>query len=319
MSDELTELAALARRAGALIMQIYERGFEASEKADGSAVTEADDAAEALILAGLAELYPNVPVLAEEAAARGEIPDLGRRFLLVDPLDGTREFVNRTGEFTVNIAMVEDGAATMGVVFAPAAGRLFAGARGRGAWAEEGGERRPIETREQPQGGLVAVASRSHRSPETQAFLDDLGVTDFETAPRATYALLGTLPLASVTQALTLLLVSLFLVTSADSGAYVLGLFSRGGEPGVAERLYWGAVLAALTGAAVWSAGGQSVTRAFAVTGAVPLCLLLAAQAATLLRSFGPSGTAGRPRRLTDAEGARATDGAQAARRSAAR
>ena len=146
-----------------------------------------------------------------------------------------------------------------------------------------------------------------------------LGVTDFETAPRATYALLGTLPLASVTQALTLLLVSLFLVTSADSGAYVLGLFSRGGEPGVAERLYWGAVLAALTGAAVWSAGGQSVTRAFAVTGAVPLCLLLAAQAATLLRSFGPSGTAGRPRRLTDAEGARATDGAQAARRSAAR
>ena len=182
MSDELTALAGLARRAGALIMAIYARGFEAREKADGSAVTEADDAAEALILAGLAELYPGVPVLAEEAAARGEIPALGRRFFLVDPLDGTREFVNRTGEFTVNVALVEDGAAVMGVVFAPAAERLFAGASGRGAWVEEGGERRAITTRERPDGALVAVASRSHRSPQTQAFLDDLGVTDFEPA-----------------------------------------------------------------------------------------------------------------------------------------
>ena len=182
MSDALDELAALARRAGALVMTIYARGFEASEKADGSAVTEADDAAEALILAGLAELYPGVPVLAEEAAARGEIPDLGERFFLVDPLDGTREFINRTGEFTVNIALVEDGRAVMGVVFAPAADRLFAGAQGRGAWVEEDGTRRVIETRARPEGTLVAVASRSHRSPETQAFLDDLGVTDFEPA-----------------------------------------------------------------------------------------------------------------------------------------
>ena len=182
MSDDLDELAALARRAGDLIMDIYARGFEASEKADGSAVTAADDAAEALILAGLAEAYSGVPVLAEEAAARGEIPDLGPRFFLVDPLDGTREFVNRTGEFTVNIALVEDGRPVLGIVLAPAADRLFAGAAGRGAWVEEDGARRAIRTRERPEGALVAVASRSHRSPETQAFLDDLGVTEFEPA-----------------------------------------------------------------------------------------------------------------------------------------
>ncbi|WP_051881356.1 BCCT family transporter [Parvularcula oceani] len=115
-----------------------------------------------------------------------------------------------------------------------------------------------------------------------------LGVTDFATAPQASYALLGTLPFPVLSQALTLLLVFLFLVTSADSGAYVLGLFSRNGEPAIAERLYWGSVLAALTGAAIWSESGQSVTRAFAVTGAIPLSLLLAAQAgALLLFAFG--------------------------------
>lgn len=120
-----------------------------------------------------------------------------------------------------------------------------------------------------------------------------LGVTDFATAPQATYALLEALPMAGVTQTLTLLLVFLFLVTSADSGAYVLGLFSRDGEPGVAERLYWGLVLAALTGAAVWSAGGQEITRAFAVTGAIPLCVLLAAQAAGLIGQLGVAKEAG--------------------------
>ena len=182
MSDETNELVALARRAGALIMEIYERGFETAQKADGSAVTEADEAAEALILGGLAEIYPGVPVLAEEAAARGEIPALGDRFLLVDPLDGTREFVNRTGEFTVNIALVEDGRPVRGVVLAPASDRLFVGDEGRGAFTVEGGKQRPIRARARQDGALVAVASRSHRSPETQGFLDDLGVTDFEPA-----------------------------------------------------------------------------------------------------------------------------------------
>ena len=182
MAEDLDGLAALARRAGALIMEIYESGFEAREKADGSAVTEADEAAERLILAGLAELYPGTPVLAEEAAAAGEIPALGERFLLVDPLDGTREFVNRTGEFTVNIALIEEGRPKAGVVFAPALGALYAGEAGRGAFVERDGARAPVAARPRPEGALIAVASRSHRSPETQSFLDDLGVTDFEPA-----------------------------------------------------------------------------------------------------------------------------------------
>ena len=182
MTEDLEGLAALARRAGDLIMAIYEDGFDVGEKADGSAVTIADEKAEALILAGLTEIYPGTPVLAEEAASRGEVPSLGTRFLLVDPLDGTREFVNRTGEFTVNIAVVEDGVAVAGVVLAPAASRLFAGEIGRGAWCETAGVREPLRVRSRPPRGLTAVASRSHRSPETQAFLDDLGVIDFEPA-----------------------------------------------------------------------------------------------------------------------------------------
>ena len=188
-SDDLAALVRIAHRAGRLVMGVYEDGFEAREKADGSAVTEADDRAEALILEGLAERFPDVPVLAEEATARGEVPELGRRFFLVDPLDGTREFVNRTGEFTVNIALVEDGEPVMGVVYAPALAKMYAGARGAGAFvqdldpsAEDGPEPVRCETRARTEGALTAVASRSHRSPETEAFLTDLGATDFEPA-----------------------------------------------------------------------------------------------------------------------------------------
>ena len=189
MHPDLSPLIRLAHRAGALAMTIYEGDFVARDKADGSAVTEADERAEALILAGLAEHDPGTPVLAEEAAARGDIPALGRRFYLVDPLDGTREFVSRTGEFTVNIALVEDGAPVAGVVYAPAMSKMYAGRAGTGAWVQDWApgdeavpEARRCETRARPEGGLTAVASRSHRSPETEAFLKDIGATDFEPA-----------------------------------------------------------------------------------------------------------------------------------------
>ncbi|MEM9388308.1 MAG: BCCT family transporter [Pseudomonadota bacterium] len=113
----------------------------------------------------------------------------------------------------------------------------------------------------------------------------DLGVSDFATAPAATYAVLEHLPFTKFTQSLTLLLVFTFLLTSADSGAYVLGMFSRGAmeDPPLAERLFWGLVIALLSGAAILSAGGQSVIRAFAVSGAIPMVLLLAVQAGALL------------------------------------
>lgn len=178
-------MTALALEAGALILRIYAGAFSVGTKRDASPVTEADTLAEAAILAGLERLAPGVPVLAEERAAAGSAPELGRRFFLVDPLDGTREFVSRTGEFTVNIAFVEDGRARLGVVYAPAMGRLYAGGRGLGAFRADGegaGERRRIHAREAPDAGLVAVASRSHGTPETDEFLRSLKVADYVAA-----------------------------------------------------------------------------------------------------------------------------------------
>lgn len=163
----LAALANLAREAGDLVMAIYATDFAVRGKGDASPVTEADEQAEALILAGLAQLAPGIAVVAEEAVAAGRTPGVqGGCFWLVDPLDGTREFVSRNGEFTVNIALIADGAPVLGVVLAPAVGgpggRLFAGAAGHGAWVEDALGRRPIHCRAVPAEGLTVVASRSH-------------------------------------------------------------------------------------------------------------------------------------------------------------
>jgi 3'(2'), 5'-bisphosphate nucleotidase len=163
----LPALGDLARAAGAAILAIYATDFNIRDKADASPVTAADEQAEAVILAGLSRLAPDIPVVAEESVAAGRVPDIsGGRFFLVDPLDGTREFVSRNGEFTVNIALIEQGVPVLGVVFAPAvggvAGRLFAGAAGVGAWVEDAQGRRPIRCRPVPAEGLTVLASRSH-------------------------------------------------------------------------------------------------------------------------------------------------------------
>lgn len=158
----LAEVERIARAAGAAVMQVYESEFAVQTKADASPLTLADEAAEALIAPALRALTPGWPVVAEEAVARGEPAPTGERFWLVDPLDGTREFVQRNGEFTVNIALVEHGAPVLGVVFAPALGRLFAGGRGQGAWLAEGGGRRTIACRRVPAGGALVACSRSH-------------------------------------------------------------------------------------------------------------------------------------------------------------
>ena len=114
-------------------MEIYATDFENETKADESPVTAADLAAEAVIEAGLAELAPDIPLVAEEAASEGRLPDIsGGRFWLVDPLDGTREFINRNGEFTVNIGLIADGAPVLGVVHAPALNLTFTGLVGLG-------------------------------------------------------------------------------------------------------------------------------------------------------------------------------------------
>ncbi len=158
----LETLIPLARQAGDVVMAIYMTDFEVRGKGDASPVTEADERAEAVILAGLAALTPEIPVVAEEAVAAGRIPEVGERFWLVDPLDGTKEFVRRNGEFTVNIALVEARQPVLGVVLAPALGRLYAGGASAGAFIEDDRGRRPIRCRIPPDDGLTVVASRSH-------------------------------------------------------------------------------------------------------------------------------------------------------------
>ncbi len=181
-------LNALALLAGAKIMEIYDTDFQVDRKDDTSPVTDADRFGEEIILAGLKAFAPDIPILAEESASEGHIPELGDVFFLVDPLDGTKEFINRTGEFTVNIALIRNGRPVIGVVFAPAIKRLYAGIVGKGAWLADVDDKgalgplNPIKVAPTPNAGLIAVASRSHRSAETDTFLSTLDVADFVAA-----------------------------------------------------------------------------------------------------------------------------------------
>jgi len=180
-------LIPLMLKAGAEIMRIYATDFAVDGKADSSPVTEADRAAEAIILAGLKEIAPDIPVVAEEEAAAGRVPRAARRFFLVDPLDGTKEFVSRNGEFTVNIALIENGVPVLGSVYAPAKNVIYWSVKGEGAFAAEvqdgkAGPARPIHVRVPPAEGLSAVGSRSHGGAETQDYLKRFTVRDFVSA-----------------------------------------------------------------------------------------------------------------------------------------
>ena len=165
------QFAAIAEVAAARIMAVY-GSASVDSKADGSPVTEADLVAHQAILERLARDCPGIPVVSEEDAAHRS-PDPTERFILVDPLDGTREFISRNGEFTVNIALVEAGCPVAGVVLAPALGRVWAGAVGAGAQMRAVGDAawQPILCRQPAQDGVVCVASRSHRDATTDAFL----------------------------------------------------------------------------------------------------------------------------------------------------
>lgn len=181
------DLHALALKAGDAILEIYATDFEVRGKKDDSPVTEADEAAEAVILAGLKSLTPDIPVVAEESVAAGHVPDVsGGRFWLVDPLDGTKEFINRNGEFTVNIALIDGGVPVLGVVYAPAIGRLFLGGpdgavstmKTDDAWSPLA----PIQTRTTPPEGMTVVASRSHRDQATDDFIAQFKVNELKSA-----------------------------------------------------------------------------------------------------------------------------------------
>lgn len=145
-------------------MRIYAGDLGERIKADKSPVTDADQAAEAIILAGLRRLTPDTPVVAEEEMAAGRVPKLnGGPFWLVDPLDGTKEFIKRNGEFTVNIALIDGGRPILGIVLAPATNLLWRGAAGLGAdKSDKGASFERIVTRAPPPTGLTACASRSH-------------------------------------------------------------------------------------------------------------------------------------------------------------
>jgi 3'(2'), 5'-bisphosphate nucleotidase len=154
----------LAIEAAREIMRIYAGDLGVRDKADNSPVTDADHAAEAIIVAGLRRLTPDTTVVAEEEMAAGRVPVIGDGpFWLVDPLDGTKEFIKRNGEFTVNIALIEGGRPTLGIVLAPASDTLWRGAAGLGAdKSDKGGAFAAIATRALPDDGLTCCASRSH-------------------------------------------------------------------------------------------------------------------------------------------------------------
>jgi 3'(2'), 5'-bisphosphate nucleotidase len=162
----------LARDAGAVILQVRARGFDTLRKADASPVTEADHAAEALIVAGLRAACPEIPVVAEEEIAAGHVPAHADAYWLVDPLDGTREFAAGHDHFAVCIGLVRDGHAVLGVVGAPVEGAVFGGIVGRGAWRRDAAGRRPIAARTAPEAGIDVMASRHYSDdPRLAPFL----------------------------------------------------------------------------------------------------------------------------------------------------
>src|SRR3546814_4801517 len=175
LTDALREaVIATAREAAAEILRVYDTCFDVDHKADDSPLTAADLAAHRCIVDRLEALTPDIPVLSEESA--DTIPTSVRRtwtrLWVVDPLDGTREFVKRNGEFTVNIALVEDGEVLFGVIQAPVTGALWHGARGQGAFRREGDADVALRTRVPAQAPLRVAASRSHRNERTEALLD---------------------------------------------------------------------------------------------------------------------------------------------------
>jgi 3'(2'), 5'-bisphosphate nucleotidase len=170
---DLDRIEAIARAAGAAIMEVYARDFAVDYKDDESPLTEADLRANTIICEALARHYPDIPILSEEnQAVPYEIRKDWTYFWLVDPIDGTKEFIKRNDEFTVNIALICDGVPVLGVVYAPALGELYAAKQGEGAY--KNGQKLPLYSNPNPKKRLTVVASKSHLSDETQAYIDSL-------------------------------------------------------------------------------------------------------------------------------------------------
>lgn len=179
----LSQIEQLAREAGAAIMSVYSRDFAIENKADDSPLTEADKAADNIINVGLGQITPEIPVLSEEAVEQFKGPNNQNQYWLVDPLDGTKEFIKKNGEFTVNIALIQNGQPSLGVVYAPALGVLYAAEKGQGAFkVDEFGQRIPLKVASHVPGTpWKVVGSRSHADANMTAWLEKLG--DYELVP----------------------------------------------------------------------------------------------------------------------------------------
>jgi 3'(2'), 5'-bisphosphate nucleotidase len=191
--DMLGILLPLVCSAGKVEMDIYRTDFAVDVKKDKTPVTEADKLAEAVILTGLAKSYPDIPTVAEEAASEGKIPEIGERFFLVDALDGTRSFIRKNAEFTVNIALIEHKVPVLGIVFAPALQQIYLTiAHDKAVMASldpncenicaSAIEFATITTRAKNDECLAVVGSRSHMTDETRDFVEKLGVSNMKSA-----------------------------------------------------------------------------------------------------------------------------------------
>ncbi|MDG5467695.1 3'(2'),5'-bisphosphate nucleotidase CysQ [Deltaproteobacteria bacterium IMCC39524] len=181
MKIDIKKVCRIAKEAGKAILSVYDGEIEVEMKDDQSPLTAADKASHEVIVAGLRQHFPEIPILSEEGA---DIPYEERkgwsRFWCVDPLDGTKEFIKRNGEFTVNIALIEDGRPFAGVVYVPVQDKMYYGTLGAGGWRlEAGGKPEQIMVREaDPEAGLTVVMSRSHPSPDLEAYLKDIKVAE---------------------------------------------------------------------------------------------------------------------------------------------
>ncbi|MDH5189076.1 MAG: 3'(2'),5'-bisphosphate nucleotidase CysQ [Rhodospirillaceae bacterium] len=174
----LDQLHEITIRAGHAIMDVYNTDFEVTSKDDASPVTKADKIAEEIIITALKnEVRTPYPIVGEEAFSEGLAPtEVGSTFWLVDPLDGTKEFINRNGEFTVNIALIDGGRPVLGFVHAPAKGSIYAGSPHGAAGDIDGKGLKEIKCRQMPEKGLSALVSRSHKSPEVDGFLESYDI-----------------------------------------------------------------------------------------------------------------------------------------------
>ena len=176
---ELEKIVAIAKEAGDAIMEIYKKDFTVEYKDDHSPLTEADTKANEIICSALEKLYPNIPIMSEEnKQTEYEVRKNWEYYWCIDPIDGTKEFIKKNGEFTVNIALIHKDTPVLGVVYAPAIDEMYKAKKDEGAY--KNGQKLPLTTNQHPEEKLHVVASKSHLSQETQEFIDNLETKGIE-------------------------------------------------------------------------------------------------------------------------------------------